>query len=150
MNEQRDRNKPISSTNLILRVIFSVISLLILLYLFYLFFEFGANPILIIFILLFTILLFLGPIYKKDKKTLYSKIFPDKKTQLEALKRQYTSVQKQQSQEDEPRYYEKRKIPLINLEVKYHKQLLSKCENCGFLIVSSAKKCPKCGKSIKH
>ena len=98
-----------------------------------------------IFLLSFLFLITLGLFLRQTKGTLYSRLFPDKKGK--------TSIDKHQDrikmirEKDEKK--SQMKIPLqIDLDVNYRKPLIKKCNGCGNILPSFAKKCPFCNKQI--
>ncbi|MFX0007015.1 MAG: hypothetical protein ACFFA7_13695 [Promethearchaeota archaeon] len=138
---ENHKEKP--SKKSIIRNTFSLILLLVgIAILYYILIEFKTNLIIIILIAIFILLTFAGLIFRsRKKKRLYDQFFPDKKTQTQPIKRR-----------DEFRLDKEadlKKLSTINLNFKYHRPLIKKCENCGMVIASYVKKCPICGETIK-
>jgi len=133
----------------ILRLAFIIISLFILISFYYLLSEFGLNPFIIILILVFTLLIFTGPFFKrkKKKKSLYSRMFPNKHSRfrIEEMKQRKDFRVKTEKLSRQPE-----NLKSINLDFKYRKPILRKCENCGMILASFVKKCPLCGKQIDY
>ena len=128
-----------------IRLIFLVVYLLILLFLYYYLIQWGFNPIIIIFLLSFLFLITIGLFLKRTKGTMYSRIFPDKKRRSSINKHQDRI--KMIKEKDEKK--KQMKIPShINLDVSHLKPLIKKCNACGNILPSFAKKCPFCGKQI--
>ena len=48
----------------------------------------------------------------------------------------------------EPISYQSEDFKSINLDFKYRKPIIRKCENCGMILASFVKRCPLCGKQI--
>jgi hypothetical protein len=132
---------------IIVRLILLVIYLLMLVYFFYLLTNFGANPFIIFILLLFTFLITIGPFFRRGKRSLYSRMFPDRKTKtssgIDQKKEDFRS--KRKDDQVETKIFKK-----INLEVKYHKPIVLKCEACGNTIPNFVKKCPFCNKQITY
>jgi hypothetical protein len=140
MNTEIEKN---SYSKKVIRLIFSIIYLFILLFLYYYLLQLGFNPIIIAFLLTLLFLITIGLFLKKTKGTLYSRIFPDKKRR--------SSINNHQSKIKREKVENKMqmKIPShINLDSTYRKPLIKKCNGCGNILPSFAKKCPFCGKQI--
>ncbi len=133
----------------VLRLAFIIISLFILISLFYLLSEFGLNPFIIILILAFTFLIFTGPFLKrkKKKKSLYSRMFPNKHSRFRLEESKQRKDFRVKTETISP---QSEKFKSINLDFKYRKPILRKCENCGMILASFVKKCPLCGKQIDY
>jgi len=120
----------------VIRLSFFVIYIIILSLLYYYLTQWGFNPIIVITLLLFLFLITIGLLLRRTKGTLYSRIFPDKKQRTTTIKKKYEKPVQM-------------KIPQqINLDVSYRKPLIKKCNGCGNILPSFAKKCPFCGKQI--
>jgi len=144
--KQNDK-KEFSHRRLILTSILLLINLLILLFLFALYFEYGATPIIIILILLFAFLTFFSPFLRGKKKSLYSRMFPDKKEAKNLQRRQKEFIRTR----TEPKIPQQKEIKAVDLKIKSIgriKPLIKKCSNCGMTLASFVKKCPACGKSV--
>ncbi len=129
-----------------LRILFVVIFLSIMIFLYFVLVNLGISPLLIILILAFVSLITIGSFFMKNrKKSLYSELFPDKKRNEIQRRPRKTELKI----ETEPDVYEKPKFREVNLDFKYRKSLINKCENCGMIITSYKKKCPICGNSIE-
>ena len=143
--EENNKNES-SPKRLILTSIFLFVNILILLFLFSLYFEFGATPIIIFLIFLFGFLTFF-PLFFKKEKSLYSRIFPDKKKAKVMQRRQKEFIRTRV----EPKIPQQKEIKAVDLSIKSKgpsKPLIKKCGNCGMIIASFVKKCPACGKSV--
>ena len=144
------KEKEISPKRLILISILLIINILILLFLFALYFEYGATPIIIFLILLFALLTFISPFLRTKKKSLYSRMFPDKKKAREMQRSQKEFIRTR----TEPKISQQKEIKTVDLEfnsreqLKPLKQLIKKCSKCGMILGSFVKKCPACGKSL--
>ncbi|MFW9819419.1 MAG: hypothetical protein ACFFE5_07400 [Candidatus Thorarchaeota archaeon] len=126
-----------------IRSTFSLIFLLVgIVILYYLLIEFQTNLIIVILIAVFILLTFAGLIFRsRKKKRIYDQLFPEKKRQTQPIKRREEfRIEKQP---------ELKNVSDINLNFKYRRPLIKKCENCGMVIASYVKKCPVCGESIK-
>ncbi|MFX1310144.1 MAG: hypothetical protein ACFE9M_07005 [Promethearchaeota archaeon] len=127
----------------IIRNTFSLTLLLVGIFiLYYILIEFQTNLIIVILIAIFILLTFVGLIFRsRKKKRIYDQLFPEKKRQTQPIKRR-----EEFRIDKEP---DLKKISDINLNFKYRRPLIKKCENCGMIIASYVKKCPICGESIK-
>ena len=138
---ENDETKP-SKKNLI-RNSFSLILLLIGIFiLYYILIEFKTNLIIVLLIIIFILLTFLGLIFRNRKKRrIYTQLFPEKKRKTQPIR-----IREEFRIDKEP---DMKKLSDINLNFKYRRPLIKKCENCGMVIASYVKKCPICGASIK-
>ncbi|NVM45152.1 MAG: zinc ribbon domain-containing protein [Candidatus Lokiarchaeota archaeon] len=127
-------------------ILLSIVYLIALVFAFIVMLNFGVDPFIIIILLAFISLLILGSILKRRKqKSLYSKLYPDKKQitiQRPTRKLELTIKEEQEAPID-------KKFREVNLNFKYRKSLINKCENCGMIITSHKKKCPICGKALE-
>ena len=125
-----------------LKIVFKFILLgiyLIILLLFYdLLTKNQANPLIIILILGFSMLIFAGSIFsmKRRRDRLYSKMFPKGKGK--------NSGKRKRSADNKDAFYRKHSYKPIRLEVKNNKPLIEKCPNCGMILANFVKKCPVC------
>jgi rubrerythrin len=74
-------------------------------------------------------------------------MFPDRKRKTSSgieQEKEY-SRKKRKSDQVETKIFKK-----INLEFKYHKPIVLKCESCGNTIPNFVKKCPFCNKPINY
>jgi RNA polymerase subunit RPABC4/transcription elongation factor Spt4 len=129
------------------RVIFlSIIYVIAMVFVFIVMLNFGVDSFLIIILLVFITLIILGSILKRRKqKSLYSKLYPDKKQGIEQRPKRKLELTIKAEQEAP----EEKKFREVNLNFKYRKSLINKCENCGMTITSHKKNCPICGKAIE-
>ena len=144
---KENNNKELTYKKLILTSIFLFVNILILLFLFSLYFKFGATPIIIFLIFLFAFLIFFPPFLRRKRKSLYSRIFPDKRNAKEIQRRQKEFIRTRV----EPKLPQQKEIKSVDLKIKpigRIKQLIKKCPNCGMILGSFVKKCPACGKSV--
>ena len=129
------------------RVIFlSIIYVIAMVFVFIVMLNFGVDSFLIIILLAFISLIILGSILKRRKqKSLYSKLYPDKKPGMERrpTRKLELTIKAEQEAPEEKKFRE------VNLNFKYRKSLINKCENCGMIITSHKKNCPICGKTIE-
>jgi len=141
------KEKVLNRKVIIVRLLILVSYLLILLYFFYLLTTFGVNPFIIFILLLFTFLITIGPFFRRSKRSLYSRMFPDRKRKasLENEQKEKVFKNKRKFEQAEPKIFKK-----INLEFKYRKPIVLKCENCGNIIPNFVKKCPFCNKQIAY
>lgn len=145
MNEM-DKKEARKSHNrqLMYQLIGLLINLIILYFLYIYLTELNTNPLLSLLIVTFILLIFAGIIFKGTRrKTLYSRLFPEKNAQIK--KRERRKRMKYQIKSDIETSKLKQFDP-IDLNFKYNKPLIVKCNNCGMILPSFAKKCPNCGK----
>lgn len=128
-----------------LRIIFLIVYLVVLIYLYYVFLDIGINPIVAFLILLFMFVIVIGPVLNGLRKSLYSRMFIDKKRRVRGGYQQYKKAIKEESKIPE---YKPRDIMPVDLNFKYRKPLIGKCGNCGMIVAGFVKKCPKCGELI--
>ncbi|MHA1986379.1 MAG: hypothetical protein ACW98D_07065 [Promethearchaeota archaeon] len=102
----------------------------------------GANPFVVVIVLVFVFLITIGPFLKRNKKSLYSRMFPDKKKRI-ALN---TQRRRDKFKIGIPRQPQPNVFKQISLDFKYNTPLISKCENCKNILPKFVKKCPFCGK----
>ena len=144
---EENNNKELTYKKLILTSIFLFVNILILLFLFSLYFKFVATPIIIFLIFLFAFLMLFTPFLRRKRKSLYSRIFPDKKNAKEMQRRQKQFIRTRV----EPNLPQQKEIKSVDLKIRpigRTKQLIKKCPNCGMILGSFVKKCPACGKSV--
>jgi hypothetical protein len=110
-------------------------------YLFYLLVNFGLNPIIVAFLLVFILLITISPFFRRNKQGLYSRMFSSTKKAhkpIQSPKKEVEEIQKSEPKIPQP----------INLEFEYRKPLIEKCKNCGNILPNFVKKCPFCNESI--
>jgi len=131
------------------RILFKFIILAIyisVLIIFYNFLDsrFGANPFVVVPLLVFVFLISVGPFLKRRKKSLYSRMFPDKKKRM-ALN---TQRRRDKFKIEEPKQPQPKVFKHISLDFNYSTPLIGKCENCRNILPNFVKKCPFCGKQV--
>ena len=137
-NEKKERK--------FLRILLLIIFLPFMIFLYFVLVNLGINPFVVILILVFISLITIGSFFmKKRKKSIYSELFPYKKQKR--IQRPPRKIELKI--EAEPGVFEKTKFRDVNLDFKYRKTLINKCENCGMIITSYKKTCPICGNSIE-
>jgi hypothetical protein len=127
-----------------IRFLFLFIYIFTLLYLYYILVESGSNPIITILLIIFLFLLIAGILFRRKSKSLYSKMFPEKRKEHLFEKRTIPKEKKIESEQTQPKI-----IKPISLRTKYHKPIVLKCRNCGNLIPNFVKQCPFCNKKVK-
>ncbi len=129
-----------------LRILLLIIFLSFMIFLYIFLVNLRVNPFLIILILAFVFLIAIGSFFmKRRKKSMYSELFPDKKRKVNQRPPRKIEMKIRAEPED----FEKTKFREVNLDFKYQKTLINKCENCGMIITSYKKHCPICGNSIE-
>ncbi len=136
-----------SRKRLIFRLIVLISYVCIMVYFYFLFIQFGAHPFITIILLIFIFLISISPFLRKNKKSLYSRMFPNRKRKatLNYQKKVIAIQDEEEMHEVQP------KIPKsINLDLKYRRPIINKCENCGNIIPNFVKKCPFCNAQLKY
>lgn len=143
----KEKEKAENLKSLTLRAILIILYFLIILYVIYLFIQFGSNPYVVGFLLIFVFLTTIGPFFRqKNEKSLYSRMFPDRKRHQP---QQRTRKKRRPIIEKKPIQIQSKIFKPIDLEFEYRKPLISNCENCGNILASFVKdKCPFCGEQI--
>ena len=139
MSNEQTKKKALRK-KLIVRLIILVIELIILLYFYYLFFEFGANPIIIVLVIILVFLTTISPFLRRNKRSLYSRMFPNRKANLSQKQQR-----RKEFQQSQPKIFKP-----INLDINYRKPIINKCENCGNIVPNFVKVCPFCKHQILH
>ncbi|MFX0083429.1 MAG: hypothetical protein ACFE94_16910 [Candidatus Hodarchaeota archaeon] len=141
------KEKLLNRKVLIIRLLILISYLLILLFFFYFLTKFGANPFIVLILLLFTFLITIGPFFRRGKRSLYSRMFPNRKrkSSLEGGQKEKDRRIKRKFEQAEPKIYKK-----VNLEINYRKPIVLKCGNCGNTIPNFVKKCPFCNKQVSY
>ncbi|MFW9988591.1 MAG: hypothetical protein ACFFC3_08040 [Candidatus Odinarchaeota archaeon] len=140
LNEKKDIQKKMIS-----RIVIFLIFFIILLFFFYLFIEFRAHPAITVLLIIFIFLATIGPFFRRNKKSLYSRMFPDRtKNQNVSYKKVKTESNVKDEMESQQQI-----IKPVNLNVNYRKPLINKCENCGNIVPSFVKTCPFCRQPLK-
>ena len=137
--------KEINRKKLIVRLIMLVIYLIILLYFYYLFYNFGANPFVIILLIVFIFLATIGPFLRKNKRSLYSRMFPDRrrKPTINYQRKRRPITKQKELKQTQPKIFKS-----VDLNFIYRKPIIKKCENCRNIVPSFVKTCPFCKKQI--
>ena len=131
--------------NIFLKIFLSIVCLVVIISLYVILMDFGVHPLLIILILGFVLLLFVGSFFiEKKQSPIYSKMFPDKKRRSQDFHRKL-----ELKIEMEPEKPAQKSFKEVNLNFKYRKSLINKCENCGMLITGYRKNCPTCGQALE-
>jgi uncharacterized protein YacL len=144
MNASNKNPKKLLYTSLFFKILILVVSVIFLFFLYSLIISYGTNLLVIILIIVFGILVVIGPFLKKKKKPYYSQIFPEKKNhELDIKQRKELRKKKLKLGETD------KQLPRIDIDFKYKKPPLLKCNNCGMTLPSFVEKCPICGKPLK-
>jgi len=141
INQEGEKKK--SKKRIILKLFLLIFNILILFFLYYLLTEFGANPFIIVLVLIFVFLTFTGPLYFGKSKSLYSRMFPNKKKKL---RERYQRRREEYKKKEDMRQFQLKHLNKISLDIEYRQPIIRKCENCGMMMTKFVKKCPICGK----
>ena len=139
------KKKKSSPQKFLFKLIFLIIYLAIALFFLNLFIGLGANPLIIGSLLLFVFLAPIGLFFNRNKKSLYSRMFPDKKKRIVLNTQRRKDIFKiKEIKQPQPKVFKH-----ISLDFSYSKPLIGKCENCGNLLPNFVKKCPFCNKKLE-
>lgn len=139
-----NETKPKESTpkRILFKFIILVIYLSVLIIFYAFLIRYGANPFVVVTVLVFVFLISVGPFLKRRKKSLYSRMFPDKKKRMALnTQRRRDKFKIEERKPPQPKVFKH-----ISLDFNYSTPLIGKCENCGNILPSFVKKCPFCGK----
>lgn len=140
MTNEIERKKS-SAQNIIFKFIILIIYLSVLIFFYNFFKERGANPVILIIILVFVFLAPIGLFLNRNKKSLYSRMFPDKKKRIALnTQRRKDTFKIKEIKQPQPKVFKH-----ISLDFRYFKPLIGKCENCGNILPNFVKKCLFCG-----
>ncbi len=144
MSNEEIQNR-LNRKKLIIRSIILVAYLSILLYFYFLLLEFGINPLIITLLVAFVFLTTIGPFLRRNKRSLYSRMFPDRrrKIKINNQKAQISSKRKKGLQQSQTKIFKP-----VNLDFKYRKSIIKKCENCGNIVPNFVDICPFCKNQI--
>lgn len=144
MSNELIRKKAIRK-KMIIRLVIFMIYFSILLYFFYLFIEFGAHPMITILLIVFIFLATIGPFLRRNKKSLYSRMFPNRKKNqnLSYQKKKITTIREKDAKQTQLKI-----IPSVDLSHSYRKPIIKKCENCGNIVPNFVKTCPFCKRQL--
>ncbi len=137
-NENNQRGRFVKTLILIIYLVFVV-------FLFYILFIFGINPVIIVLLLICISSIILGIFFRQKKKSIYSELYPDKKRN----KIQRPPRKLELNIETDSEKLVQKKLRNVDLNFKYRKSLINKCENCGMMITGYKKRCPTCGKDFE-
>lgn len=140
-NKLNEKSK--TRRKLITRLILLILYGCILVYFYYLLYEFGANPLIITFLIIFILLISIGPFLRKGQKSLYSRMFSNKKKSSMG-----SSTKRRHAEYSEKKLEQPRIFKSINLDIKYRKPIINKCEQCGNIVPNFVKKCPFCNNQL--
>lgn len=145
MNTEKKRDfieKEVNQRGYFVKILFLIIYLVLAVYLFYVLSVWGINLVIILLLLGFLSLIVLGTFFRQKKKSFYSELYPDK--DRKKIQRPPRKIELKIETDSEK--MQERKLRNIDLNFKYRKSLINKCENCGMIITGYKKNCPTCGK----
>jgi len=132
-----------------IRVILLLPYSLIMIYFIYIFIQFGSNPYVVVILVIFVFLTTIGPFFKKkNRKSLYSQMFPDRKRRQPQRRRR---IERRPIIEKKPTQIQVQSkiFKPVDIEFEFREPLISNCENCGNIFPKFVKdKCPFCGEQI--
>lgn len=146
MSNEEIQNR-LNRKKLIIRSIILVAYLSILLYFYFLLLEFGINPLIITLLVAFVFLTTIGPFLRRNKRSLYSRMFPDRrrKIKINNQKAQISIKRKKDLQQSQTKIFKP-----VNLDFKYRKSIIKKCLNCGNIVPNFVDTCPFCKNQIMY
>jgi RNA polymerase subunit RPABC4/transcription elongation factor Spt4 len=145
-NKKDYKEKSSKPGGIFVKLLILIISIAFIVFLFYILFIFGINPFIIFLLLACMCSIIVGSIFRqKKKKSLYSELYPDK----ERKKIQRPPRKIEMKIDTDSKKLEQKKLRYVDLDFKYSKSLINKCENCGMTITGYKKTCPTCGKDYK-
>ncbi|MFX0180872.1 MAG: hypothetical protein ACFE78_11830, partial [Candidatus Hodarchaeota archaeon] len=97
-------------------------------------------------ILIFLILIVIGPLITGISKAMYNRLFQRKKKRIEKSDYQIYKEQLKSTRQDTQMQPIDTKD--INLDFIYRKPIIRKCNNCKIIVPNFVKTCPNCGKPI--
>ena len=145
MNTEKKRDfieKEVNQRGYFVKILILVFYLVFVVYLFYVLSVWGINLVIILLLLGFLSLIVLGTFFRQKKKSIYSELYPDK--DRKKIQRPPRKIELKIETDSEK--MQERKFRDIDLNFKYRKSLINKCENCGMIITGYKKNCPTCGK----
>lgn len=142
MSNEEIQNR-LNRKKLIIRSIILVAYLSILLYFYFLLLEFGINPLIITLLVVFVFLTTIGPFLRRNKRSLYSRMFPDRRRKIKINNQKAQIKRKKGLQQSQTKIFKP-----VNLDFKYRKSIIKKCENCGNIVPNFVDTCPFCKHQI--
>jgi hypothetical protein len=139
-----NNSREISRKKIIGRLIFIGIILSILIFLYLFLIELGINPLVLGIVFLFIFALSIGPLFRQNKRTLYSRMYPDRKRRS-SLSQQNVRIVPEKIRQPQQRIFRP-----VSLDASYNKPLVLKCEKCGNTIPNFVKRCPFCNRQIRY
>ncbi len=139
------KEKEVNQRGYFVKILILLIYLVFVVYLFYVLSVWGINLVIILLLLGFLSLIVLGTFFRQKKKSIYSELYPDK----ERKKIQRPPRKIELNIETDSEKIQERKLRNIDLNFKYRKSLINKCENCGMIITGYKKNCPTCGNAFE-
>jgi hypothetical protein len=141
MTNETESNKS-GPKRILLKFIVLIIYISVLIVFYNLLNNIGANPFIVVIVLVFVFLISIGPFLKRRKKSLYSRMFPDKKKRMALnTQRRRDNFKIKIPKQPQPKVFKN-----ISLDFNYTTPLIGKCENCRNILPKFVKKCPFCGK----
>ena len=146
MTNVNNKERKISQNGMIIRFLILIFYIGILIYTYFLLTKIGINPLISFLILFFAFILVLGPLISTTKASFYSRLFPKKDKKFISSYEEEKKLYKTESEKIKP---QERKIKPVNLNFKYRKPIIRKCDKCGIIVPNFVNKCPACGNVIK-
>jgi RNA polymerase subunit RPABC4/transcription elongation factor Spt4 len=145
-NKEEPKEEKRHQRGILVKILLLIISLAIIVFLFYIFTSIGINPFILLLLIACMSSIILGSIFRqKKKKSLYLELYPDK----ERNKIQRPPRKLEMKIDTDSKKLEQKRLRNVDLDFKYSKSLINKCENCGMTITGYKKNCPTCGKDFK-
>jgi hypothetical protein len=139
-----NNNKEITRKKLTRRLIFIVVYLSILIFLYFFLIDLGINPLGLFIVFVFLYIISIGPLFRQNKRTLYSRLYPDRK-RTSSMSQQKIKTAPKKIRQPQPKIFRP-----VSLDASYNKPLVLKCEKCRNTIPNFVKRCPFCNRQIRY
>ncbi len=146
MGSKPDEKKPLRKKSIIIRLIFIIVYSIFLYYLYLFLINLRIQHLIIILILIFLILIVIGPLITGISKAMYNRLFQRKKKRIEKSDYQFYKEQLKSTRQDTQ--IQPLDTKDINLDFKYRKPIIRRCNNCKIIVPNFVKTCPNCRKPI--
>lgn len=145
MEEKSPKKKVLSKRAIIIRIIFIAFYIVFLYFLYVFLVDLAVQDWIIIIILIFLVLIVIGPLFTGISKAMYHRLFPERKRREKSDYEVYKQELENQTQTHEFKSVDTKDV---NLDFKYRKPIIRKCPNCKIVIPNFVKVCPNCGAAV--